>query len=369
MAERARFDGIDTLRGLSILAVVLLHVSLRMRMAGHELAGLPGWLAHLLFWNGNNGVTVFFAISGFLITTTSLRRFGALDRMRPARFYRLRFARIAPMLLALVGVLCVLHALGLAAFYIQPARASLGRAVVAALGFHLNWLEAQRGYLPASWDVLWSLSVEEAFYLGFPLACVLLRRRVGALAVGALLLALVIAGPFARTVWTANELWREKSYLSGMDAIAMGCVAALVVARGGGWSVRAARGLQLVGAAAMLVIAVWPAWPAVRWLGGAGLDASVLALGACLFMIGQGARRAPAGAWSAPLRALGRASYEVYLTHEFIVIAAAAGYLGGPLALWFAGVVVVATAVGWLVARTFSEPLNRRLRGGLGSPP
>ena len=38
---------------------------------------------------------------------------------------------------------------------------------------HLNWLEARTGYLPAAWNVLWSLSVEEAFYLAFPLLCML----------------------------------------------------------------------------------------------------------------------------------------------------------------------------------------------------
>jgi len=55
-----RLDGIDTLRGLSILAVVLLHIALRMRFAGHSLEDQwPPWLYHLMFWNGNNGVTAF----------------------------------------------------------------------------------------------------------------------------------------------------------------------------------------------------------------------------------------------------------------------------------------------------------------------
>ena len=73
----SRFDGIDVLRGLSILAVVLLHINLRMQAAGFSSKTMvPSWLFHLLFWNGNNGVTVFFAVSGFLITVTSLRRFG-----------------------------------------------------------------------------------------------------------------------------------------------------------------------------------------------------------------------------------------------------------------------------------------------------
>ena len=49
-----------------------------------------------------------------------------------------------------------------------------------------------------------------------------------------LLLALVVLGPFARTVLThGNEVWYEYSYLGGMDAIAMGCLTAMVVAGGG----------------------------------------------------------------------------------------------------------------------------------------
>jgi peptidoglycan/LPS O-acetylase OafA/YrhL len=110
----------------------------------------------------------------------------------------------------------------------------LGRALIAALTFHINWLEAQRGYLPGSWDILWSLSVEEVFYLGFPLVCRLAGGSFGRW-VGrgnllmVILLGFVVMGPFARTVLTrGNEVWREVSYLGGMDAIAMGCLTALI---------------------------------------------------------------------------------------------------------------------------------------------
>jgi len=105
-----RFDGVDMLRGFSILAVVLLHIAIRMRGAGFSLEpNMPRWIFHLLFWNGDNGVTVFFAVSGFLITLTSLRRFGSLAQMRPKVFYRIRFARIAPLLLILLAILSFLH--------------------------------------------------------------------------------------------------------------------------------------------------------------------------------------------------------------------------------------------------------------------
>ena len=92
-----RLDGIDTLRGLSILAVVLLHIWIRLAGVGIRMGlAWPPALSHLIWFNGGNGVTVFFAVSGFLITLTSLRRFGSLGGLRPWTFYRIRFARIMP---------------------------------------------------------------------------------------------------------------------------------------------------------------------------------------------------------------------------------------------------------------------------------
>lgn len=207
----ARFDGIDTLRGLSILAVLLLHLKIRLAHGGHHPgADLPRWLSRLLFSNGNNGVTVFFALSGFLIATTSLRRFGALERLRPGAFYRLRFARIAPLLLLVLAILAALHLASAPEFTIRPDRASLPRALLAALTFHLNWLEAARGWLPPAWDILWSLSIEEMFYLAFPLACALLLPRSRPLFF-ALLVALLLAGPWPRSFREPSEIWQEKS--------------------------------------------------------------------------------------------------------------------------------------------------------------
>jgi peptidoglycan/LPS O-acetylase OafA/YrhL len=120
---------------------------------------MRGRLAYFLLRNGDNGVTVFFAVSGFLITLTSMRRFGSLGQMQPAKFYRIRFARIAPLLLLLLAVLSLLHLGHVQGFQIPEKVTTLPRALFAALTFHLNWLEAVHGYLPRNSDVLWSLSV------------------------------------------------------------------------------------------------------------------------------------------------------------------------------------------------------------------
>lgn len=362
-APSNRFDGIDVLRGLSIAAVVVHHINIHMGGSQSALARLlPHQLAAILFWNGANGVTVFFAISGFLITTMSLRRWGTLGNIRVADFYRLRFARIVPLLVVLLAVLSILDLAHVHGFMIK-AHTSLPRALLAAATFHINWLESQRGYLPGNWDVLWSLSVEEVFYLFFPLICWLTKARTAFIV---FLLGFVVAGPFARTVLTHNELWADYGYLSCMDAIALGCIAAMIAAR---VRLRPAQLITLQVAGAGLVLLIMTARPLVRAMHiyQVGLDVTCLAVGTCLLQIAI-AQRNRSGRWlSAPIRWFGRNSYEVYLTHMFVVtwgiqifVAATFGFVWHPAG--YVIMLIVSGFLGAVVARFYSEPLNRRLR-------
>src|SRR5665213_2080007 len=211
-----RIDGIDCLRALAIFYVLMNHVN--MRLLGTRppyYHGLPQQLVWSLVWQGQRGVQIFFAVSGFLIASTSIRRWGRLSKVRLRDFYLIRFARIAPLLLTLLAVLCILHALHVDHYVVSAKSGGLGRALLAALTLHVGWLEATKGYLPGNWDILWSLSVEEMFYLFFPLAARLLRKRWLFVA---LLVFFVMAGPFARMkAFNPNPVWREYSYLGGMD--------------------------------------------------------------------------------------------------------------------------------------------------------
>lgn len=394
-AATQRFDTVDLLRGLSILAVVLHHTMLRLWFSGYRMRPrIPHMLDRTLFWNGQNGVTVFFAISGFLITLTSLRRFGGLAAMKPRLFYRIRFARIAPLLLLVVGVLTTLALLHADGFQFTHKHAPLWRAVLSALTFHLNWLEARYGWLPANWDVLWSLSIEEMFYLFFPLVCLLcLRFRRGLPLFLLVLLAFVAMGPFARSVWTANEIWQEKTYLGGMDAIALGCLTALLADSlskrdGGAWPLTHKRlllGLQLAGAVSLIIIALGPGWFWKLIETKYEIYGTEIAFATCLVMLGSVLRQPTiqSGILSrltAPLRWYGRHSYEIYLSHEFLVIWIIALFLRlhpnpngeklaayqpplSHMALWFLAVLALTMPLGWLLSRFFAEPLNRKLRG------
>ena len=373
----ARLDGIDVLRGLSILAVVLLHIWIRFSFAGVKLGhDWPRYTRHFVFLNGGNGVTVFFAVSGFLITLTSMRRFGSLALLLPRVFYRIRFARILPLLLLLLAVLSSLHLAHIHAFRINTRVFTLPRALLAALTFHLNWLEAARNaYLPACWTVLWSLSIEEMFYVFFPPACVLLLRRGrwGAWVWAGFCLAFVVMGPFARVVWAKTDLAQENSYLAGMASIALGCLTAVVAERLRirGWSRKSLPGIAAIGWALILLIAIWPRWHVMRALGNSGTDDTLLAFGTCLVMLAVALRGARGKWWSAPVRWFGRHSYEVYLSHEFMVIAGiglfARWYPHGTSRAVTAAFVLATLALtaplGWALAKWFAEPMNRRLRG------
>jgi peptidoglycan/LPS O-acetylase OafA/YrhL len=363
-----RNDAIDLLRGLSIVLVVLFHIQLRIPFEASAIgASLPREAFNLLFRSGYYAVVVFFVISGFLITSTALRRWGSLGAVPAGPFYLMRFARIAPCLAALLLVLAVLHLAGADGFVVETV--SLGRALLAAATFHLNWLEAETGYLPGAWDVLWSLSVEEAFYLCFPLLCLTARRpAVFVLA----MLAFVVLGPFARVA--ANEIWADKSWLSGADGIALGCLAAFIAHRLP-ISRSAGRACLAVGLALTLLVFVFRRQVFQLGLTELGLNVTLLEIGIALMLVGLLGQRwgSPVRRLTAPLRWFGRNSYEVYLIHMVVLTPlapffAATGQSPDSAPLWFLGLLALSGLAGAIVARLWSEPLNRAIRSRFAGP-
>jgi peptidoglycan/LPS O-acetylase OafA/YrhL len=140
------------------------HVGLRIPLRAGVLAGfLPRWLLDALVWNGTEAVFIFFVISGFLITSNTLARWGRLGAIHVRAFYARRGARILPCLLILVALLSLLHLAGARDFVISRASQSLLWPVVRAFkatGGGLRW--GFLWYVPAlalSWLLGWLVSV------------------------------------------------------------------------------------------------------------------------------------------------------------------------------------------------------------------
>lgn len=162
LAIRPYRPDIDGLRGIAVLAVVFHHF---------EIPGFSG---------GFSGVDIFFVISGYLITSLVLDELAA-GRFTLSHFFARRVRRLAPAL-----ILLIIAALG-AGVALQPPRAfeALGESVIASLALITNvyfWAQTT-DYFGASADTkpflhLWSLAVEEQFYLAFPIA-VMLAGRLG----------------------------------------------------------------------------------------------------------------------------------------------------------------------------------------------
>jgi peptidoglycan/LPS O-acetylase OafA/YrhL len=361
-----RLEGVDVLRGLSVLLVTLHHIHLRFVLNDFSVENvLPGLLNRVVFMSGYYAVIIFFVISGFLITRLSISRWGELGQVHVGRFYAMRAARILPCLLVLLVVLSALDLAGAAEFMIRPERASLGQALWAALTFRVNWLEGQHGYLPGCWDILWSLSVEETFYLAFPLVCVLLRREWGLLLA---LACLLILGPVNRAWYIDQDPWGHYAYLSCMDGIAFGCLAALVCARVR-VSARVLRAFLIGGAAVAVVVIVGCDEDATEGIVRFGVNVTLLEAGvaAMLVALGSGVGNQALSRGTGWLRLVGRASYEIYLVHMLIVL----GLIGvfkqvrpanGTIPWWYAGMLLLSLAVGYGVFKGFSEPVNRWLR-------
>ncbi|MFC5435845.1 acyltransferase family protein [Rhodanobacter umsongensis] len=360
-----RNPGIDLLRGLAIVLVVFNHIGLRIPLKKTALADvLPTWFLSRLNYNGYEAVFVFFVISGFLIAGNALRRWGSLGQIDMRAFYARRFARIMPCLLMLVAVLSVLHLLAMPDYTIARVGQSLPRAIVAALGLHLNWYEGRTGYLPGNWDVLWSLSIEELFYLGFPLLCLLTRHRAMLVLV---LVLLALSMPWTHAALSGNEIWQEKAYLPGMSAIAIGVLGALLAARSRTLPASTTALLGWLGAVGLVATTIDGAtmWHLLRDGYMLLLTLSVLCL---LLACEQRQRRGDWHPWRAPgwLRSWGRLSYEIYLSHMFVVFAVVRWFkLGGADERWGFLWYLLALPLCWLlgaaVFRWLSSPCERWL--------
>jgi peptidoglycan/LPS O-acetylase OafA/YrhL len=207
----SRIPSLDGLRAVSIGAVILGHVA---ETNGFPLS-IPG-LEHF----GNMGVKVFFVISGFLITTLLLNEQASHGRISLSKFYARRTIRIFPAFYAYIAAMLLAE---MAHLIVLP-HGDLLHAVTYTMNFHRELgLEAQhRGWYL---NHLWSLSVEEQFYLLWPATLAICTRRRGLQIAGAT----IVVAPFIRLwMWVhgahVSELTRQ--FQAVADVLATGCVLA-----------------------------------------------------------------------------------------------------------------------------------------------
>lgn len=374
MSVGLRNKRIDLIRGISILLVLFHHFNIAYRLDDTALARAFGWEAvRAVARNGNYGVTMFFVVSGFLITLNARRRWGELGRVNARAFCGLRAARILPCLLLLLLVVDMLALAGVGVFQNRPPDGGGTGPVpywlshLAALTSWMNVLVGRAGWFSYPLCVLWSLSVEEAFYLAFPLACLVLRTEARLAAFWAVF---IVLGPAWRLAHQGDEAAWLYAYLACFDGIAIGCCTALlaerVALRG-----RAAAVLQIAVAAGMAVLYLWRPIAQTNTLG-----VTLMALGTAVLLLGT--HGSPTGPILERSRALavfgwlGRISYELYLFHLVVLGGMRATFPARIVAadsklLLLAAYLALSGMLAALVARFYAEPLNRGLRRLLAS--
>ncbi len=287
---------LDGVRGVAVLLVVGEHT---------------GLLGH-----GFIGVDVFFVLSGFLITTLLLEEAERAGRISLRSFYLRRARRLLPPL-ALLGVL----ALSVDVLAYRLTGWGIGLKLLSTAGFANNWVAAlnlDHGGALGALNPTWSLAQEEQFYLLWPLALMLAlrlswgpRRLLGLLLVA--IAALLLLGPVL-----IGGLPRFNAYFSPLDRgaeLLLGCLGSLV------WRFRmldlhAGRRLTeltmlaLLGAFLWLLLGANPGSPRGIYLG-----AAALALPALILLVEVPDTLVGRLISAAPLRAIGRVSYCLYLIH------------------------------------------------------
>ena len=200
-----RVPSLDGLRGVSILLVLLGHTAL----SDHAPRVLAPF-SHA----GNVGVRFFFVISGFLITTLLMKEWRKTGTISLRGFYVRRVLRIFPAVYTLIGVIALLGALGV--IVLKPGE------VFYASTFMMNYHDFRAFWL----GQLWSLSVEEQFYLLWPGLLLLAGTRRAFRSVWVV----VLVSPLLRFCmwhfWHASETAMTKHFESVADSLGMGCLLA-----------------------------------------------------------------------------------------------------------------------------------------------
>ncbi|HEY1993557.1 MAG TPA: acyltransferase [Edaphobacter sp.] len=216
-ASAHRIPSLDGLRALSIFLVLALHSLQRLEVNG------PISFLWVGIFNGATGVFIFFVISGYLITSLLLREQERRGSISLRGFYFRRAMRILPPLYVYVGVLLLLGVAGrLPIFKLD---------IISALFFFHDYA------LSLMWPLehFWSLSIEEQFYLIWPLLLLYCLRRPGAEGrskASKIAIAIILIAPIVRvvsfTLARHTVLHNSYGFHFHADSLMFGCLLALV---------------------------------------------------------------------------------------------------------------------------------------------
>ena len=351
--DRRRVVGLDGIRGLAALFVVLHHVWL-MSFPGFPRNTGPAWLGFLLY--GHFAVVVFITLSGFSLGISPARKgwdLGGKKRFAQRRAWRI----LPPYWAALAFSIIITWWSGVP----EPTSAMPNGKSVVVYGFLVQDIFAA----PVPNGALWSIAVEAQLYLVFPLL-VLFMRRYGWWAVLATATVPTVAvGLLAPHVSVVAKLMRLTPQFAPL--FALGLVAAGVVSAPERIRRLPLQWLALLAALPVLVLILvkGSAWTVAHFFWIDILSGPAIAL----TLAAVAARRATALGWllgTRPVRGLGRFSYSLYLVHAPIVVIIATKFVAPHLApglpaFWvtLAVAVPVCLVFAHLFATVFEIPFQR----------
>ena len=344
--DGGRVDGLDGLRGLAALGVLLFHLWVYSEVLpqGTPVRTLGDQLWHSTRW----GLLLFFVLSGFLLYRPWVRAaLGGRDRPALGRYFRLRAARIAPgYYLALAGA--VLIGLVSAPYMHMPTHGTGPLFLVFGQNFSdhsLNTLDSP----------MWTLPIELSFYLALPvIGIATVRLGRGRLRQSLLVLAVVAIG----IAWAhlATGLWLHGVVLPQMlPYFGFGMLAAVLV-EGRALSVATSRALVLAALLAYALNLALHAWAPVA--ASLGEDMPVALGFAALVAVAAAGEWVPRLLRSRPTVGLGVISYGVYLWHvPLMCLLGAHGLL--PRSLWIEPLIVLPLTLlaAWASWRAVERPV------------